>query len=208
MTKSMQLTYGTIFFFGACRSLHQVVPSELGTWRFEQALGGLWWQICLCPASWWDRLACWNWHPIFESRVVCTQKMPWNQTKNLLQLMLRFSVVPPLFAKEWKQQQHQSPTTTSTSTSTTSTFHTPIPFHVPEISSAPPARCLFTLCAGPGKEVRVFDGRTEGKIVEARHVWNLVTWDLANFFDDLMHRHGCFFNCVTLTLIFAESFAS
>ncbi|CAK9096366.1 unnamed protein product [Durusdinium trenchii] len=28
--------------------------------------------------------------------------------------------------------------------------------------------CLFTLCAGPGKEVRVFDGRTEGKIVEAR----------------------------------------
>ncbi|OLP93267.1 Inosine triphosphate pyrophosphatase [Symbiodinium microadriaticum] len=30
------------------------------------------------------------------------------------------------------------------------------------------AQCLFTLCAGPGKEVRVFDGRTEGKIVEAR----------------------------------------
>ncbi|CAE7513156.1 unnamed protein product [Symbiodinium sp. CCMP2456] len=28
------------------------------------------------------------------------------------------------------------------------------------------AQCLFTLCAGPGKEVRVFDGRTEGKIVE------------------------------------------
>ena len=30
------------------------------------------------------------------------------------------------------------------------------------------AQCLFTLCAGPGCEVRVFDGRTEGKIVEAR----------------------------------------
>ncbi|CAE7496934.1 unnamed protein product [Symbiodinium sp. KB8] len=30
------------------------------------------------------------------------------------------------------------------------------------------AQCLFTLCAGPGREVRVFDGRTEGKIVEAR----------------------------------------
>ncbi|CAE7297987.1 unnamed protein product [Symbiodinium pilosum] len=30
------------------------------------------------------------------------------------------------------------------------------------------AQCLFTLCAGPGKEVHVFDGRTEGKIVEAR----------------------------------------
>ena len=30
------------------------------------------------------------------------------------------------------------------------------------------AQCLFTLCAGPGKEVRIFDGRTEGKIVEAR----------------------------------------
>lgn len=29
-------------------------------------------------------------------------------------------------------------------------------------------RCLFTLCAGPGREVRVFDGRTEGRIVEAR----------------------------------------
>ncbi|CAJ1405472.1 unnamed protein product [Effrenium voratum] len=30
------------------------------------------------------------------------------------------------------------------------------------------AQCVFTLCAGPGKEVRVFDGRTEGRIVEAR----------------------------------------
>merc|ERR1711879_467124 len=30
------------------------------------------------------------------------------------------------------------------------------------------AQCLFALSAGPGCEVRVFDGRTEGKIVPAR----------------------------------------
>eukprot|EP00405_Crypthecodinium_cohnii_P016844 CAMPEP_0206456562 /NCGR_PEP_ID=MMETSP0324_2-20121206/22446_1 /ASSEMBLY_ACC=CAM_ASM_000836 /TAXON_ID=2866 /ORGANISM="Crypthecodinium cohnii, Strain Seligo" /LENGTH=210 /DNA_ID=CAMNT_0053927529 /DNA_START=42 /DNA_END=674 /DNA_ORIENTATION=- len=30
------------------------------------------------------------------------------------------------------------------------------------------AQCIFTLCAGPGCEVRVFDGRTPGKIVPAR----------------------------------------
>eukprot|EP00441_Pelagodinium_beii_P035159 CAMPEP_0197629816 /NCGR_PEP_ID=MMETSP1338-20131121/7524_1 /TAXON_ID=43686 ORGANISM="Pelagodinium beii, Strain RCC1491" /NCGR_SAMPLE_ID=MMETSP1338 /ASSEMBLY_ACC=CAM_ASM_000754 /LENGTH=210 /DNA_ID=CAMNT_0043200921 /DNA_START=111 /DNA_END=743 /DNA_ORIENTATION=+ len=30
------------------------------------------------------------------------------------------------------------------------------------------AQCLFTLSAGPGCEIRVFDGRTEGRIVESR----------------------------------------
>merc|ERR1712151_1111312 len=30
------------------------------------------------------------------------------------------------------------------------------------------AQCIFALSAGPGCEVRVFDGRTEGKIVPAR----------------------------------------
>merc|ERR1712125_199765 len=30
------------------------------------------------------------------------------------------------------------------------------------------AQCIFALCAGPGCEVRIFDGRTEGKIVPAR----------------------------------------
>ena len=30
------------------------------------------------------------------------------------------------------------------------------------------AQCIFALCAGPGREVRVFDGRTEGKIVQPR----------------------------------------
>eukprot|EP00438_Fugacium_kawagutii_P021506 Skav226571 [mRNA] locus=scaffold1701:170412:171873:- [translate_table: standard] len=45
------------------------------------------------------------------------------------------------------------------------------------------AQCLFTLCAGPGKEVHVFDGRTEGKIVEAWRrsiqVWKSITRSLA-----------------------------
>ena len=44
------------------------------------------------------------------------------------------------------------------------------------------ARCLFTLCAGPGKEVRVFDGRTEGKIVEARCNLNLFLKDSRGFY--------------------------
>merc|ERR1712228_518209 len=30
------------------------------------------------------------------------------------------------------------------------------------------AQCIFALSAGPGAEVRIFDGRTEGKIVDAR----------------------------------------
>lgn len=30
------------------------------------------------------------------------------------------------------------------------------------------AQCIFALCAGPGCEVRIFDGRTEGKIVQPR----------------------------------------
>jgi len=30
------------------------------------------------------------------------------------------------------------------------------------------AQCIFALCAGPGCEVRIFDGRTEGTIVPAR----------------------------------------
>mmetsp|Transcript_32805 Transcript_32805/g.104617 ORF Transcript_32805/g.104617 Transcript_32805/m.104617 type:complete len:202 (-) Transcript_32805:458-1063(-) len=30
------------------------------------------------------------------------------------------------------------------------------------------ARCVFALCAGPGKPVRLFDGRTNGTIVPAR----------------------------------------
>lgn len=30
------------------------------------------------------------------------------------------------------------------------------------------AQCIFALCAGPGCEVRIFDGRTEGRIVPAR----------------------------------------
>jgi len=30
------------------------------------------------------------------------------------------------------------------------------------------AQCLFALCAGPGRPVRLFDGRTHGKIVGAR----------------------------------------
>lgn len=207
MTKSMQLTYGTRFFWGV-----QVLTSS-GSFRA--------WDMKVWTSSWrammtnlpmpsfliFDRLVCWSWHPIFESTAIWTQKMAWNQTKNLP--LLRFSVAPQVCQRMETAAAAPTTTTTSTSTSTTSTFHTPIPFHLPEISSALPARCLFTLCAGPGKEVRVFDGRTEGKIVEARHVWNLVTWDLANFFDDLMHRHGCFFNCVTLlNLIFSESFAS
>merc|ERR1712178_283781 len=30
------------------------------------------------------------------------------------------------------------------------------------------AQCIFALSAGPGQEVRIFDGRTEGRIVPAR----------------------------------------
>lgn len=30
------------------------------------------------------------------------------------------------------------------------------------------AQCLFALCAGPGQEVRLFDGRTPGRIVQPR----------------------------------------
>mmetsp|Transcript_50841 Transcript_50841/g.115467 ORF Transcript_50841/g.115467 Transcript_50841/m.115467 type:complete len:101 (+) Transcript_50841:343-645(+) len=29
-------------------------------------------------------------------------------------------------------------------------------------------RCIFAVCAGPGQEVRIFDGRTPGKIVSPR----------------------------------------
>lgn len=38
------------------------------------------------------------------------------------------------------------------------------------------AQCLFALCAGPGKPVRLFDGRTHGKIVPARGD-NQFGWD-------------------------------
>ena len=99
MTKSMQLTYGTRFLGGV-----QVLTSS-GSFRA--------WDMKVWTSSWrammtnlpmpsfliFECLACWNWHPIFESRVVCTQKMPWNQTKNLPQLMLRFSVAPPSLPK-------------------------------------------------------------------------------------------------------------
>jgi len=35
-------------------------------------------------------------------------------------------------------------------------------------SKAAYARCLFAYCSGPGGEVRLFDGRTQGRIVDAR----------------------------------------
>ena len=38
------------------------------------------------------------------------------------------------------------------------------------------AQCLFALCAGPGQPVRLFDGRTPGKIVPARGD-NQFGWD-------------------------------
>ena len=38
------------------------------------------------------------------------------------------------------------------------------------------AQCLFALCAGPGQPVRLFDGRTPGKIVPARGD-NAFGWD-------------------------------
>ena len=38
------------------------------------------------------------------------------------------------------------------------------------------AQCLFALCAGPGQPVRLFDGRTPGKIVPARGPTNF-GWD-------------------------------
>lgn len=127
--------------------------------------------------------------------------------------MLRFSVAPPSLLKDGNSSSYTNHH--HNFNFDFNNFNFPYSHSIPRFRDLPHATSkvpLHSLCRAweRGSRLRWPHGgqdRWGSACLKSCNV-RFVTWDLANFVDDLMHQHGRFFNCVTLTLIFAESFDS